>query len=174
MTSGFIAINQRAGNGGSLQRIYQTGINFSNGTVTNGGASVVNPTALFNAANFGLADLSDVFALSNVSGYAGQARESNILVVSLSGDVKEFSRSGSLLSSLKIPGLTASQAEGITMDDAGNLYVVGEQGSGPNLNQSTMFVYSPGPVPEPETYAMMLGGLAIVGAVVRRRKLKVS
>ena len=92
------------------------------------------------------------------------------MVVSLSGDVKEFSRSGSLLSSLKVPGLTIPQVEGITMDDAGNLYVVGEQGSGANLNQSTMFVYSPAPVPEPQTYAMMLGGLAVVGALVRRRR----
>ncbi|USX18061.1 PEPxxWA-CTERM sorting domain-containing protein [Oxalobacteraceae bacterium OTU3REALA1] len=28
------------------------------------------------------------------------------------------------------------------------------------------------PVPEPETYAMMLGGLALVGAIARRRKTK--
>ena len=169
LTNGFIAINQRAGNGGSLQRIYQTGINFSNGTVTNGGATTANPAALFDAAYLGLADLSDVFALSNVSNYAGQSRASNILIVSLSGDVKEFSRSGSLLSSLRVPGLSGPQVEGITMDDAGNIYIVGELGSGVQGNQPTMFVYAPAPVPEPETYAMMLGGLAIVGAVVRRR-----
>jgi hypothetical protein len=27
------------------------------------------------------------------------------------------------------------------------------------------------PVPEPQTYAMMLGGLAVMGAVARRRKV---
>jgi hypothetical protein len=26
------------------------------------------------------------------------------------------------------------------------------------------------PVPEPETYAMMLGGLALLGAIARRKK----
>ena len=169
LTNGFIAINQRAGNGGSLQRIYQTGIDFTNGTVSNGGATTANPAALFNVANLGLAELSDVFALSNVSNYAGQPRASNILIVSLSGDVKEFSRSGSLLSSLTVPGLSQAQVEGITMDDLGNLYIVGERNIQGVEHQPTMFVYTPAPVPEPETYAMMLGGLAIVGAFVRRR-----
>jgi hypothetical protein len=31
---------------------------------------------------------------------------------------------------------------------------------------------STAPVPEPETYAMMLGGLALLGVVARRRKQK--
>jgi len=55
--------------------------------------------------------------------------------------------------------------EGITIDDKGIIYLVAEESGTPN---SRLLVLSP--IPEPETYALMLAGLAIVGGVVRRRK----
>ncbi len=42
----------------------------------------------------------------------------------------------------------------------------------PIFNDSGTFDISAAPVPEPETYAMMLAGLGLLGAVTRRRKQK--
>jgi len=44
--------------------------------------------------------------------------------------------------------------------------------SWPNLNRISTDGVSVSPVPEPETYALMLAGLAVVGAAARRRKAK--
>lgn len=168
LTSGFILVNQEAGSGGSLQRIFQTRVDFSALTASNGSPTTVNANALFNAANIGFTALSDVYALSNVNSFTGQPLASNVLVVSLSGQVKEFDRNGTLLSTLNIAGGAQPQAEGLTMDDNGILYIVGEQGSGSTLNQSTLFVYAP--IPEPAEYGMLLAGLGLIGAIARRRR----
>lgn len=44
----------------------------------------------------------------------------------------------------------------------------GVAGVWPTINDLTLGVA--GPIPEPQTYALMLGGLALVGAIARRRK----
>jgi uncharacterized protein len=168
LTSGFVVVNQEAGTGGSLQRIFQTTVDFSALTASNGSSTTVNANALFNAANIGFTALSDVYALSNVNSFTGQPLAGNVLVVSLSGQVKEFDRSGTLLSTLNIAGGAQPQAEGLTMDDNGVLYIVGEAGSGATLNQSTLFVYAP--IPEPAEYGMLLAGLGLIGAIARRRR----
>jgi hypothetical protein len=46
--------------------------------------------------------------------------------------------------------------------------------NGANLSSGYTIGFSPTAVPEPETYAMMLAGLGIVGMVARRRKMKVN
>lgn len=47
-------------------------------------------------------------------------------------------------------------------------------GLGPTASQHAWYIPNVSPIPEPETYAMMLAGLGILGFVARRRKLKVE
>jgi PEP-CTERM motif len=85
-------------------------------------------------------------------------------------------RDGQVLSSLFL-GLTpfsslASTAdighEGVTIDGAGNIYIVNEAGGG-SLSVPQLWVYAPSqPIPEPGTFALMAFGLA--GLVLRRRQ----
>jgi uncharacterized protein YjiK len=166
-TNNFILVNQAAGSGAS-QNIFQTSITFSGtgGSATNGSASTVNAASLFPPGNIGFTDLNDVYALSNIAGFAGSA-SNNLLVLTNAGGLKEMTRAGAVLSSLTLPSGT-SQIEGITMDDRGYIYLVSDNGDfGSSQIASSLFVYAP--VPEPETYALMLAGLALLSGVARRR-----
>ncbi|MEI7445842.1 MAG: SdiA-regulated domain-containing protein [Burkholderiales bacterium] len=160
VTGGFILVNERAGSG-AAQNIFQTGIDFAAGTATNGSATTINNAALFPATNTGLPSLNDVYALANVYGTG----TGNLLVLSQSTLV-EMTRSGTLVSSLALPGLANGyQVEGITLDASGNLYLVSDNGdAGTN---SSLLVYAP--VPEPETWLMLVSGLALAGRFARRR-----
>jgi hypothetical protein len=171
-SNNYILVNQAAGSGGSTQNIFRTSINFSGtgGSASNGSASTANAASLFPPANIGFADLNDVYALSNIGGFAGAA-SGNLLVLTNTGSLKEVTRAGVVLSQLTLPGVTAqgtAQIEGVTMDDRGYLYFVSDNGDFAN-NQfsSSLFVYAP--VPEPQTYALLLAGLALLGVVARRR-----
>ena len=171
-SNSYILVNQAAGSG-AAQNIFQTSITFSGtgGSATNGSSGTVNATSLFPPANIGLADLNDVFALSNVASFAGLA-SNNLLVLTNAGRVRELTRAGQVLSQLVLPSGT-TQIEGITMDDRGYIYLVSDNGDfGTSQFASSLFVYAPvaAPVPEPETYALLLAGLAGVGAAARRRR----
>ena len=169
-TGGFIFVNESTGNGGSQQNIFQTGINFTALTATNGNATTVNNTSLFPASNIGYSGpnvgLNDVYALANVydSSVGGYQ---NLLVLTLTG-AKEMTRSGAVVGSLAL-GATGStnRFEGITMDGAGRIYVVSDNGD-PGTS-SSLFVYEVAAVPEPASIALTLAGLGMLGVVARRR-----
>ena len=168
-TNTFILVNQAAGSGGSLQNIFQTSIAFSGtgGTSTNGSATTVNATSLFPVGNIGYADLNDVYALSNIAGYAGAASD-NLLVLTNAGGLKEVTRAGVVVSQLSLPNVT-SQNEGVTMDDRGYIYVVNDNGDfGNNQVASQLYVYAP--IPEPAEYAIFAAGMGLVGLIARRRR----
>jgi uncharacterized protein len=167
-SNSYILVNQAAGSG-AAQNIFQTSITFAGigGSASNGSASTVNATSLFPPANIGFADLNDLFALSNVAAFAGAA-SSNLLVLTNTGGLKEVSRTGVVLSQRTLPSGTA-QIEGVTMDDRGYIYVVSDNGDfGTSQLASSLFVYAP--VPEPQTWALLLAGLGGVGAMARRRR----
>lgn len=129
-----------------------------------GGASSM--TTLFSATNglFGLNSLSDVQTLASVDSFAGTAAADNLLILSLDSKMLvEIKRDGTVLSSLDLSGITSQPIEGVTVDEKGIIYLVAEQGDRAN---SRLLVLTP--VPEPESWAMMLGGLALVGAMARR------
>lgn len=130
-----------------------------------GGASTM--TQLFDPALLGLASLSDVQTLSPVDALAGMSAADNLLILSLdSRKLVEVNRAGQVLSSFDLTGVTEQAIEGVTVDEKGVIYLVAEDSGMPN---SRLFVLTP--VPEPETWVLMLGGLGVVAAVARRRRL---
>lgn len=123
--------------------------------------------ALFAPALLGVASLSDVQTLSPVSALAGTDGADNLLVLSLdSRRLLEVTRSGQVLSSLNLAGITSQAIEGVTVDDLGNRYLVAEDSGTANAR---LFVLA-APVPEPQTYAMLLAGLLLMGVAARRRR----
>jgi len=144
-TGGFICLKEVSPIG-----IFQTGVDFDAGTATNGAASTVNSTDLFNPSLLGMTDVADVFVLANLPSMVGQPQLGNLLVLGQeNARVVNVDRSGTILSTLQIvadPGspldAPGQQHEGITMDSAGNIYIVNENGGG-SIEVPELWVYAP-------------------------------
>jgi uncharacterized protein YjiK len=143
-TGGFIFVKEKTPEG-----IFQTMIDFTAHTSSNGTPGV-EPTNLFDPALANLLDFADIYALSNIPSLKGQPDSSHLLVLSQeSGKIVEVDRAGNVYGSLTIvssPGNPLSvadqQHEGLTMDSAGNLYVVSENGGG-DFDHPQLWVYAP-------------------------------
>ena len=142
------------------QAILAGGLTFAAG----GGISTLAP--LFDADSvLGLASLSDVQTLSPIDALAGTPAAGNLLVLSLdSRRLVEIDRTGKLLSFLDLAALTPQAIEGVTVDETGTIYLVAEDSGTAN---SRLIVLAP--IPEPETWALMVAGLAALGITGRRR-----
>jgi uncharacterized protein YjiK len=161
LTGGFIVAKEK-----SPQGLFQTTIDFAAGTASNGSATTVNAVNLFDPALLGVADIADVYALSNLPALAGTAQASQLLVLSEeSGRIVQTDRAGHVLASLDVG--TAAQIEGLTMDDQGRLYLVGELAG--STGRAGLWVYAAAPVPEPQTWALLAGGLVLLAGLARRR-----
>lgn len=141
---GFIVLKEKSPVG-----VFQTNIDFAAGTATNGSASSTNSTNLFNTTLLGMTDVADVFAFSNIPSMSGQAQGGNMLILGQeNARILNVDRSGNILSTLNITSdagnpLSAAdqQHEGITMDRAGNIYVVNENGGG-SIEFPQLWVYA--------------------------------
>lgn len=141
---GFIVLKEKSPIG-----VFQTNIDFAAGTATNGSASATNSTNLFDTTLLGMTDVADVFAFSNLPSMAGQPQAGNMLVLGQeNARIVNVDRSGNILSTLNITSdagnpLSAAdqQHEGITMDRAGNIYVVNENGGG-SIEYPQLWVYA--------------------------------
>jgi len=149
----------------------------SNGaSPTGGGTSTMS--VLFGPASLGVTTLSDVQTLSSVDRLVGTTAADNLLVLSLgSRRLVEVDRQGNVLSFFDLANvLPHNGIEGVTVDENGVIYLVAEQvQDGSNLPfdlnpKSQLIVLTP--VPEPETFAMLLAGLGLLGVVTRRKKLR--
>ena len=144
-TNGYVIVKELGPEG-----IFQTTIDFAQGTASNGSATTVNSINLFDPNKLSLADLADVYALSNVTDLNGKDDSSHLLVLSQeSGRILNVDRSGKVYSALDIkstPGDTLSvpnqSHEGITVDKNGIIYVVSENGGG-DIDHPQLWVYAP-------------------------------
>lgn len=177
LTGKFFGVKQGGAQGSSqiAERVYLTNVTF-------GDPSTGSTTEPFDPAPLGLATLSDIAALSTNPNFAGTDFQQNLLLLSADPSTRrllEVSRTGRLLSSFDLSGLAIQTIEGVTIDFAGNIYLVGETGgSTPAFNRpgefstSGLVKLSPivAAVPEPASWAMMIGGLGVAGGMMRRRK----
>ena len=150
LTNGFIAVKESGPLG-----VFQTTIDFTALTASNGSSTTVNPTDLFTPASAGLLDFADVFAFSALS-----PTSDRLLILSQeSGKVVNVDRAGNISSSLTIVsapgnGLTVIDQgfEGLTVDKNGFLYLTSENGgTAPQLS-----VYAPSTVPNQAPTAVVL------------------
>lgn len=63
----------------------------------------------------------------------------------------------------------------MTVDEKGNIYLVAEQiqdgfNAGLDPSPRSQLIVLAAPVPEPETYAMLLSGLGVLAMIARRRR----
>lgn len=147
--------------------IFDTGIDFTAGTATNGSPTTVESVDLFSPALVSTLDFSDIFALSNLPSLSGDTTFSQLLILSQeSGRIVQVDRSGSVKHTLSIvadasdtisvPDMTM---EGLTMDRNGVLYVVNENGGG-DSHHPQLWVYAPSTAPNLAPSAVSLTGAA--------------
>lgn len=133
------------------QAVYQTAISFALPIGPD-----INPPNLFDPTLLGVSDLSDVQVLATVPSLIGTASEDNLLIYSQESRLlMEVTRAGSILSSFDF-SLIANDAEGVTIDAAGNIYVVGE----------TPEMYVLTPIPAPGSLALF----SATGLIATRRR----
>jgi uncharacterized protein YjiK len=162
-TPGFIAVKEQDPEG-----IFQTNIDFPNGTATNGSPTTDEPTNLFDPSLAGTEDLSDVYALSNLPSITGAASSNLIFISQQSDRIVEVDRTGAIQSSLTIADPTSSISvpdethEGVTMDRNGYLYTVSEDGGGDQAHPQ-MWVYAP-PSVQPTLPRMTISEVAPWGS----------
>ncbi len=84
---------------------------------------------LFDPAGLGVADLSDIQVLSTVGSLVGTEDQNNLLIFSQeSAILLEVARDGTILSKFDFSSIT-DNAEGVTIDGNGTVYVCGENPS---------------------------------------------
>jgi uncharacterized protein YjiK len=136
VTGGYIIVKEKTPLG-----IFQTGIDFSAGTATNGSATATDSTNLFDPALAdGVIDFGDVYAMANALPVSAADRDHLLVLSQESGRLLKMNRSGQVLSKLDLE--LAAQHEGVTLDSDLNLYVTNELGTGGTAGEQ-LWVYAP-------------------------------
>ncbi|WP_294392545.1 SdiA-regulated domain-containing protein [uncultured Sphingomonas sp.] len=153
----------------SAQTIYKIAdVDFANQTAT--------VSTLFDPAMLGLDRLSDIAVLSN-GAFASTPFGDNLLILSgRSFKLLEVTQTGTVVSAYDLSGFRSlvdpesegGKFEGLTLDDDGNIYLVSDDGDGSNQSYLVKLGLT-GAVPEPASWAMMVGGLGLIGGMMRRR-----
>jgi uncharacterized protein YjiK len=149
-TGTFVVVKEK-----TPQSVYEAGINFPGGSATT--------NALFNPA-LGVTDLSDVQVLATVPSLLGGPDADNLLIYSQeSRRLLEVTRSGTVLSFFDLP--LFGDAEGVTIDGDGNIYIVDE------IPRLLVLTPNTPPVPLPAAGWLLLSGVGgMVATRIRRKK----
>ena len=134
-TNGFIFVKEATPVG-----VFQSTLNFANGTASNGSATTVNSTDLFDPIKTGLSTHNDVYALSNILSTTASDYEHLLILSAPDGKIVKVDRKGNIQSTLRISA--TAKIEGLTMDASGNLYIVSEEGGG-SIDKPQLQVYAP-------------------------------
>lgn len=141
------------------------------------GAESASVTTLFDPAALGLNRLSDIAVLSNKRFGATPFGDNLLILSGRSFQLLEVTKAGAIVSMYDLSGFKSlvdptdqgGKFEGLTLDDFGNIYLVSDDGDGPNQSYLVKLGFS-GAVPEPATWAMMVLGFGVVGGLMRRRR----
>ncbi len=136
-------------------------------------AAVTNP---FDIGTLGLTTLSDIAVLSN-GGFSGSTANNLLILSGTSQVIMEVTQTGTLVGSYSLASLKSlvdptnagGKFEGMTLDADGNIYLVSDDGDGPNQSYMVKLKFN-GAVPEPATWALMIAGFGLVGTGLRRQK----
>ncbi len=128
-----------------------------------GSPSVSEPVEMRFLNRLDLSQYSDIYVMANSAAFSlTDPRRLNLLLLSRNANLLvEITRSGQIVDTLDISGFGRGTIEGLTMDDAGNIYLVSEgtpNSPDPSLRDSALHVLSA--VPEPSTVALMAMGVA--------------
>ena len=151
----------------SPESIFQTNIDFTAGTATNGSPTKDESTNLFDPSLAGLSDFSDVFALSNLPNVTGPDSTHLLVISQESGKIQRRPlrecRSSLTISDPTSPISVADEThEGVTMDRSGYLYTVSEDGGG-DAAHPQLWVYAP-PSVQPSVPRMTISEVAPWGS----------
>lgn len=125
------------------QGIFQTGIDFAAGTATNGSATTVNSTNLFDPALMAMDDIADVHALSNTLASTAPDYLHLMVLGQENGRILKVDRAGRIYGRLDLPNAPLNLGhEGITFDKQLNMYLTNEAGGGTQLLPQ-LWVYAP-------------------------------
>lgn len=170
---GFVTIKANAGE--QISQIVTSGLGNTTLTVGSGGGFSASGTIPYVNSGFGYMGNFGSTWVSNQESYVGSG--SAVIIGGSSNNTPGETVTGTAMY-LDYPfsGFVAgtTMATGLTFG-AVNLAAMGEGSSAQSSIDSisyTVSVSSINPVPEPETYAMLLAGLGLIGAAVKRRKAK--
>ncbi len=135
LTGGYIFVKELSPLG-----IFQTTIDFTAGTASNGSSTTTNSVNLFDPALANVIDFGDVAALSNVLPVAALDYGHLIVLSNDTGRLLKMDRAGKIYSSLDI--LQTAAHEGVTFDKQLNMYVTNEAGGGSQALPQ-LWVYAP-------------------------------
>jgi hypothetical protein len=128
------------------------------------------------AVNSGLVSANSAVFAAGISGYADNQTAGSIKFGDTAAGVLNFSNAGSVASNSYGTGLSFMRIDASATGIAASTYnVYADGGNDVKIyldSANALHIAAVAAVPEPETYAMLMAGLGLMGAIARRRNKK--